>query len=358
MEDFAVIMAGGVGTRFWPLSRKSKPKQFLPIISEKTMIEETIERILPLIPYERIYTVANAEFSNEIYKLIPNLPERNLIIEPCAKNTAPSLILATAVIHLDSPDATIIALPADHFIQDKKRLIEVLSLCLKIAKSGEYLITIGIPPSHPATGYGYIHYSTKEHIQVDGEKFYRVREFKEKPTLIKAKEYLSIGEYLWNSGVFIWQAKTFFKKLKEYAPDLYKSYLKLAESLKSHKKEEIEKVFNQLPSTSIDYALMEKADGILVVKGDFGWSDIGSWSSLSEIWPKNKEGNITKGKVISIDSSGCIVYNPKTLTTLIGVNDLIIIQSNNALLICDKKLDQKIKDLVNKLKEENLKEYL
>jgi|Deesub1362B_J571_1020462.scaffolds.fasta_scaffold00163_40 mannose-1-phosphate guanylyltransferase len=358
MGDFAVIMAGGVGKRFWPLSRKRKPKQFLSITSDKTMLEETIERILPLIPYERIYTVANAEFSNEIYKLIPNLPEQNLIIEPSAKNTAPSLILATARIYIDDPEATIVALPADHFIENNEKFKQILDSCLKMARSGEYFITIGIQPSYPATGYGYIHFSPEKVFKINEEKFYWVEEFKEKPSLEQAKKYLSEKEYLWNSGIFIWKAKTFSKKLRDYTPELYNNYLNLLESLEKHDRKEISKIFDRLPSTSIDYALMEKTKGILVTKGDFGWSDVGSWSSLIKIWPKDKNGNIIKGNVISIDSQGCIIYNPNMLTSLIGVKNIIVIHAHNALLICDKKHDQKIKELVDKLEKENKKEYL
>jgi len=358
MGNFAIIMAGGVGKRFWPLSRKRKPKQFLPITSEKTMLEETIERILPLIPYERIYTIANAEFSNEIYKLVPNLPEKNLIIEPLAKNTAPSLLLATAQIYIEDPDATIAALPADHFIENKEEFNRVLNSCLKMAQLEEYLITIGIQPSYPATGYGYIHYSPNKTFKINGKEFYWVEEFKEKPTLEEAKKYLAEKEYFWNSGIFIWSARTFSKKLEQYTPELYNSYLELLEALKKHERKKISEIFEKLPSTSIDYALMEKAKGILVIKGDFGWSDVGAWSSVAEIWSKDENGNAVKGNVVSIDSKNCIVYNPNMLTALIGVKDIIVIYNNNALLICDKNYDQRIKELVEKLEKENKKDYL
>ncbi|MCP2619471.1 sugar phosphate nucleotidyltransferase, partial [Candidatus Aminicenantes bacterium AC-335-K20] len=328
------------------------------IVSEKTMLEETIERILPLIPYERIYTVANAEFSNEIYKLVPNLPEKNLIVEPSAKNTAPSLLLATARISSEDSDATIVALPSDHYIRDKNRFNKVLNACLKMAQTGEYIITIGIEPSYPATGYGYIHYSPKQTFEAEGMKFYWVEEFKEKPNLEEAIKYLAEREYFWNSGIFIWNVKSFSEKLKKYTPELHADYIALYEALEKNEKEKAIEIFQKFPSTSIDYALMEKAKGILVIKGDFGWSDVGSWSSLAEILPRDKEGNVIKGDVILMDSKNCIVYNPNIFTSLIGVKDIIVIYANNALLICNKKYDQKIKELVEKLEKENRKEYL
>ncbi|MFQ6082755.1 MAG: mannose-1-phosphate guanylyltransferase [Candidatus Aminicenantia bacterium] len=357
MANYAIIMAGGRGTRFWPLSRKGKPKQFLPIISEKTMLEETVERLLPLIPYERIYTIANQELTNEIYKLIPNLPEQNLIIEPKDKNTAPSLILSTSRILLDDPEATIIALPADHIIHNRHRLLQLLDSSLKAAQYEDYLITLGITPTYPATGYGYLHYSKEDTIKINQEEFYLVKEFKEKPDYHQAVEYLSTKNYFWNSGIFVWQGKVFSGKLEKYAPEMYGYFTKISDALKKHSKEEITQIFNELPSISIDYALMEKAKGVLVAEADFGWTDVGSWSALPQIWPQDKDKNVTKGELMVINSSECIVYNPNKLTALVGVNNLIIIQTPDVLLICNKKDDQKIKELVEKLKKEGKEEY-
>jgi len=358
MEIIALIIAGGVGTRFWPLSRKKKPKQFLPIISERTMIEETINRLLPLFSPEKIYTIANYEQTQTIKKLLANLPEKNLLTEPQGKNTAPSLMLATAWIYLQNPEAVVVALPADHLIKDESLFLKKLKAASSIAAQGEFLITFGIPPSHPATGYGYIHYSEKNPGHSQGESFYQALEFKEKPEYEQAKAFLAEGNYLWNSGMFLWQARNFAKKLEDYAPSMFPYWERMLDALRNKKQAEMDSIFKEIPSISIDYALMEKAKkGVLVCPGDFGWSDVGSWSSLCDIWPKDKKGNASKGESIILDSQNCLSYSPHKLTVLIGVEDIIVVDTNNALLICHKTQDQKVKDIIDLLAKKEKGKY-
>jgi mannose-1-phosphate guanylyltransferase len=358
MDFRVVIMAGGKGTRFWPVSRKNKPKQFLPIVSEKTMIEETIDRLLPQVPLNTIYTIANPEKTEIIKKLIPDLPDENLLIEPIGKNTAPSLVLATAQIYLQNPKAILAALPADHLIKDPSLFLRKLKAAANAATTGDYLITFGIPPSYPATGYGYIQFSAENPAHSLDEPFFTVQEFKEKPERKQAEEFLKEGNYFWNSGMFVWQADVFAQKLERFAPDMFSYWTKILDALKANDEAQIISLFKEIPSTSIDYALMEKAEGVLMARGDFGWSDVGAWSSLADIWTQDKDGNAIKGESLILDSQNCLVNNPSKLTALIGVEDIIVVDTEDALLISHKNQDQKVKDVVEILKKKKKSKYV
>jgi len=358
MEIRAVIMAGGIGTRFWPLSRTKIPKQFLPIVSEKTMIEETVLRLLPLLSPDKIYTVANLNQNQTIRKLLPKLPTENVFVEPRGKNTAPSLMLATAQIFLQNPDAVVAALPADHLIKNSSLFLRKLEAGASLAAEG-FLITFGIPPTHPATGYGYIHLSRESPRRIQEESFFTVKEFKEKPEYEQAKQFLEAGNYYWNSGMFLWEARVFAQKLEKYAPSMFSYWKKMLKALKNEKNRELKAIFEEIPALSIDYALMEKAkEGVLVCPGNFGWSDVGSWSSLRDIWPKDKNGNAIKGESLIFNSRNCLSYSPHKLTALIGVEDIIVVDTGNALLVCHKDQDQRVKDIVDSIKKKGKKEYL
>ena len=358
MDIRAIIMAGGAGTRFWPLSRKKKPKQFLPIVSDRTMIEETVDRLLPRVPPTNIYTVADFELTQVIKNLLQDLPEENLLIEPQGKNTAPSLMLAAARIYLQNPRAVLAALPADHLIKDASQFRGKLEAAAAAASKGEFLITFGIPPAYPATGYGYIQFSKENPLRFQDENFYAVQEFKEKPEYEKAKTFLEEGTYFWNSGMFLWQADVFAKKLEQHAPSIFPYWEKMLEALQNNDEGQIDAIFTEIPSISIDYALMENAEGVLMCEGDFGWSDVGAWSSLTDIWPQDEKGNALRGESILLDSQNCLVFNPKKITALIGVKDIIVVDTEDALLISHKSQDQKVKDIVEKIKEKGGVEYL
>ena len=358
MDIFIIIMAGGFGTRFWPLSRKKQPKQFLPIVSEKSMIEETVLRLLPQIPHSHIFTIANAEQSEIIKTLLKDLPENNIIVEPQAKNTAPSLMLASAKIYIQNPEGICVALPADHMIHDKKRFLQLLSAGAKMASQGEDIVTFGIPPTYPATGYGYIEFNRDSLLKAGKESFYQVKSFKEKPGAFQAKELLKKGNYYWNSGMFLWKAGVFANKIKNFAPDLYPYWNQMIKALRHQDFEAIKNVFERIPAISIDYALMEKTKGVLMGKGDFGWSDVGSWSSLADLWPRDDNGNAQRGECITLNAKNNLVYNPNKLSTLIGVDNLIIVNTKNALLICRKDLDQKVKEVVDKIKKKGKEDHL
>jgi mannose-1-phosphate guanylyltransferase len=358
MDIRAVIMAGGAGTRFWPLSRKKKPKQFLPIVSNKTMIEETVHRLLAKVPSNNIYTIASLEQTQVIRSLLPDLPEENLLVEPQGRNTAPSLMLATACLYLQNPKSVMAALPADHLIKDSPLFLKKLEAGATAAAKGENLITLGIPPAYPETGYGYIRFSAEKALYFLDEPFFPVQEFKEKPEYEQAKNFLEEGNYFWNSGMFLWQADIFVQKLEEHAPSMFIYWQKILDALKDKDETRIASIFEEIPSISIDYALMEKAEGVLMGKGNFGWSDVGAWSSLADIWPRDKDGNTLRGESIILDSQNCLLYNPHKLTALIGVKDIIVVDTEDALLITQKNMDQKVKDIVEKIKQKGKVEYL
>jgi len=358
MDLRVIILAGGAGTRFWPVSRKIRPKQFLPIVSEKTMIEETIELLSSQVPLKNIYTIANPEKTEMIKNLLPDLPDKNLLVEPIGRNTAPSLILATARIHLQNPKAVLAALPADHLIKDSALFLRKLEAAAAAASSGDHLITFGVPPTYPATGYGYIRFSADHSVHSLDEPFHAVQEFKEKPDLEQAKAFLKKGNYFWNSGMFLWQADVFARKLERFAPEMFSYWKQIQDALEANDEARIASLFEEIPSISIDYALMEKAEGVLMARGDFGWSDVGAWSSLADIWPQDETGNALRGDNIILDSQDCLVYNPDKLTALIGVKDIIVVNTEDALLIAHRNQDQKVKDIVGELEKKKKTEYL
>ncbi len=354
----AVIMAGGSGTRFWPLSRKSRPKQFLPIVSRKTMLEETVARLLPIIPWRDLYAVANLEQTKAIQDILPSWPAGNLIVEPQSRNTAPSLILATASIYLEDPQAVVAALPADHLIKDAVLFRKKLRAGAAAACNHESIVTLGIPPSFPATGYGYIHFDERHKKNVSGEAFFSVLEFKEKPTARLARSFLKRGNHFWNSGMFLWRADVFARKLHEYAPTFYTYWERILDALRDRDTKAVTTVFKRMPAISIDYALMEKAEGVLVCEGNFGWSDVGAWSALAEIWEQDERGNAAKGDYIALEAQNCLIYNPQRLTAVVGVKDLIIVNAEDGLLICPKSQDQRVREIIEHIKKTDRKNYL
>ena len=358
MKLKAVIMAGGSGTRFWPLSRMKRPKQFLPIVGAKTMLEETVDRLLPLIPYRDVLTISNAKQARLIKGLLPKLPAANILVEPRGKNTAASLILATARIYLHDPGTVVAVLCADHLIRKKEVFLKKLAAAAEAASKSDAIITFGIPPAYAATGYGYIHFSKRNASKIRGELFHAVPEFKEKPDIKLAEKYLAEGRYFWNSGMFIWRAEVFAHQLEKYAPIFFSFWLRIIKALQEKDKPEIIRVFDEIPPLSIDYALLEKTPSVLMNEGTFGWSDIGAWSSLAEVWPKDKDGNALRGHALLLDSQNCLIYSPRKLTALLGLKDVIIVDTPDALLVCRKDSDQGVKDVIELLKKKGHIRYL
>jgi len=317
-----------------------------------------VARLLPEVQETNILTIAGKDHTQVISQLLPDLPAGNLLQEPLGRNTAPSLMLATAEVYLKDPKAVIAALPADHLITNGELFRQKIRAAAAAAYQMEHILTFGIPPHFPATGYGYIKFSQEDPVRILNEDFYTVQEFKEKPDLTTAKEFVAAGNYFWNSGMFLWRADVFADKLQRFAPEMFLFWGQMLEALKNRSQSRMEEIFTAIPAISIDYALMEKAEGVAMCRGNFGWSDVGAWSALAEIWDKDKDHNAARGETIAFDASDCVVYNPERLTALIGVKNLVAVDTGDVLLICRKDLDQQVKNIVAALKKSGKEEFL
>jgi mannose-1-phosphate guanylyltransferase len=340
MSIKAIILAGGKGERFWPKSRESSPKQCLDIWGGKTLIEQTAERIIPTVSESGIIISTNPDMEPTMRNF---LPQAEYIIEPLPKNTAAGIGLCALKVAASDPETILIILPSDHLIKDAENYRQHISFCVEQAKEGKIAI-LGITPSRPATGYGYIKLGSKV-----SDKVFKVEKFVEKPDKKTAEEYVKSKEYLWNAGMFISKAGVMLDAIKRHMPKLYEGLEKIRQS--NFNDAEATGVFHSLESISIDYGVMEKEKGLVVVKGDFDWDDVGNWAALGRIFPKNESGNVVLGKFKGVEAKDCIVYGDK-LVAAIGVKNLIIVNTPDACLVCDKHQAEKVKDIVKQLEEE------
>ena len=322
------------------------------------MIQHTVERVKNLVDIENIYVVTNEMYKNLVSEHIPDIPEANIIIEPAAKNTAPCIGLAAVHIAKKDINSKMIILPSDHLIKFNEIFIDTLKIALDVVEKDDNLATIGITPNYPETGYGYINFKKGEKFK-NKANVYEVLSFVEKPNLEKAKEYLASGQYLWNSGMFVWKTSTILKNFKEYLPEIFDGLQKIGESVNTEKYENtLKEVFSNLPSESIDYGIMEKADNIYVIPGNFGWDDVGSWLSLERINKTNQDGNVIKGNVISIKTKNSIIQGNEKLIATIGLENIVVVDTKDAILICNKENTQEVKEVINNLKICNRTKYL
>lgn len=358
MKITAVIMAGGKGERFWPKSRSAYPKQFLSLTSDgETMIQKTIKRLLPLVDTEDIFIVTNESYVPLINEQLPDIPAENILAEPVARNTAPCIALAAAVINKKYDDAVMMVLPSDHLIKYEELYLDTMRHAVRVAKKDENLVTVGITPTYPETGYGYINFCSAESEDMVG--VYKVKKFVEKPCLEKAKEYLNSGRYLWNSGMFVWKVSSIMKNFERFLPAMYEGFLKMKESAGTDRFSAVlEQCFSEFESESIDFGIMEKADNIYTLSGSFGWDDVGSWLALEKINKTDEYGNYVAGDVITIDTGKSIICGNKKLIAAVGLEDVIVVDTDDATLICAKSHTQQVKKVIENLKICNRRELI
>lgn len=359
MNTYGVIMAGGGGTRFWPISRQTTPKQLLNLSGQDAMINETINRIKPLIDKNSTFIVTN-ETQGELLKKITadHCYHDHILLEPTARNTAACIGYAAFNILKKYGDGIMCVFPSDHYIENESEFLRILGQAIDAAKEFDKLITIGIKPTFPSTGYGYINFQRESQNQSNAE-VYKALEFVEKPNFDKAKVYIESGRYLWNSGMFVWKVSTILENFKRFLPKLYNGLEELSSFLGSEGEEQkLKEIYPTLQSISIDYGIMERSDDVLVIPGDFGWNDVGSWDTLGVIYPSDANGNIIRGEHVSIDTKNCIIYGNGRLITTVGIEDMIIVESGDALLVCPKEKAQDVKRVVDTLKEHGKEQYL
>ncbi len=339
----ALIMAGGKGERFWPMSTEEKPKQFLNLLGEESMIQCTVRRLEEIIPLERIFIVTAERYTALIHEHIPKLPKENIIIEPEVKNTAPCIAFSAFYIREYYENATIVVLPSDHLILEEEKFREIILTGEKFInnKEEDSILTIGIKPTRPDTGYGYI-YANKKILDIDNYEVLSVESFKEKPCLELAEKYIKDSSYLWNSGMFIWKAKTIINLTKKYLPNIYKYVNRM--NLDDYNS--ISENYSKLEAVSVDYGIMEKANNIYVIPGDFGWDDLGSWNSLSRYKDTDRNNNVIDGSIAILNSKNNIIQTMKK-TYVMGIENLIVIETDNEIMIVNKNDISQIKELKN-----------
>ncbi len=356
---YAVIMAGGTGTRFWPRSRKSKPKQFLNLFGDQTMIQQTVDRLDGFVDNERVMVVTNKDYVDIVEEQLPSIDSSLIIGEPVARNTAPCVAAAAAILNKRDPESVMVVLPADHRIGNQKEFKNTLNTAVETAKQENSLVTIGITPNRPETGYGYIRRERDRAIAGLSHPVYKVRTFTEKPELETAKEFLASGDYLWNSGIFIWKTGTIIEAFRQHLPEIYRQIEVLQKTDGSE--EDIRAFYEACPSISIDYGIMEKAGKVHVVPGDFDWNDVGSWKAVHELSGKDSEGNtVVHTKTLFQNSSGNYVSGEgKKLIAFAGVDNVALVETEDAILIVNLEQAQDVKKVVEELKKKDeLKKYL
>jgi len=347
----AVIMAGGVGERFWPLSRNATPKQLLNIAGRETMIEQTVARLNPMVDESRIWVVTTVAQAPAIRKLLPRVPASHILKEPIGRNTAPCIALAAYAIAREEPGAGMVVLPADHVISPKREFQKTIRAAARTAAQLGSLITIGVRPTFPSTGYGYIK-SGRKITETGGLDFYRVSRFVEKPDQKRARVFMKNSCYTWNSGMFIWSIPAIIGALEKHLPDLADALSPLLNLKIRDRQTFLERVYPRLQKVSIDYGIMEKHSDVLVTSASFNWDDVGSWEALEKYLNIDADNNHARGRMVGVDSADCISFSSGPLVGLVGVSNLIVVATGDAVLVCPREKAQDVKKLVQKLKKD------
>lgn len=355
-KNYIVIMAGGKGTRLWPMSRNNKPKQLQKLVSDSSMIQETYNRVIKLYSPKQIYISTNKEYALKIQKQLPKIPKSNYVIEPMMRNTAPAIGLSAIKILKHDPDATISTIHADHLIAKVNNFLSALKTSNEMVEKNPNLIgTVGIKPTFAHTGLGYIKSGNKL-TKIGQTQIFKMDKFVEKPDLTHAKKYVSTGKYSWNAGYFTFKGQTLLDNFKKYEPKIYLHLMKIMEALDTKKENQTLKLeFLKMPEIAIDY-LIEKLDTVFTFAADLGWDDIGSWKVIQEILSRNqKDNNVERGNHIGIDNQGSLIYAQEKLIATIGLKDIIVVDTGDAILVCDKSRSQDVKNIIEKL--QNNKKY-
>lgn len=362
IQSVSVILAGGSGTRFWPMSRAKLPKQVLNISGNDVMINETIQHCLSFIPRESHYIVTASSQADTIREvLMEGVPRENILEEPCQRNTAPCILYAALRLKKKlegegQADGVMCVFPSDHYITDSGGFSRIMERAVELADQSGKLITLGIKPTFPSTGYGYINFGDQE----GAEGFYSVQEFIEKPSYDRAVQYAADGKYLWNSGIFIWKISTILQNFQRYLPRIYDRMMPWYEAIGTEReKETLDRIYPTLQKISIDFGILERSDEVLVCPADIGWNDVGSWDALGAIFPPDEKGNILRAEnSVLLDTTDCIVYSEKQLVSAIGLNNMIVVSTGDALMVCPKSKAQDVKRIVDELSRREMTQYL
>ena len=356
---YAAIIAGGSGTRLWPRSRQDKPKQFQGLYSENTLLQETVRRLEPLVERENVYVIANASHESVVREQLDWLPPENYVGEPMGKDTAPAVGVIATLIHHKDPNAVILISPADHVILKEEHFRRLLAVAEQVASDDRNIVTIGIRPTSPETGYGYIQMS-ENHRLVDDIDVHEVTSFKEKPDLRTAEEYVASWHYVWNSGMFVWKVSTIMELYRDHAPDIYKLLIRYDGAIGTRDEAKVfQEIYDAFPRISVDYAILEHAKNIFVIPASMGWSDLGSWASLHDIMERDEEGNVVVGDHVGVDTHNCLVHSGgNRLISTIGLDNMIVVDTGDVVLVLPRGRSQDIKALLEELKEEKKTGYL
>ena len=361
MAFYALIMAGGTGTRLWPVSRRDRPKQSLKLIGKRTMFEHAVDRIAPVFQPDEIFVVAGSEHVSDLSDQAPELPASNFVIEPIGRGTAPAIGLGAIHLNQKDPDAVMAVLTADHFIANVERFQNLLGAAERVARDG-HLVTLGIEPASPSTGYGYIQQGEKLD-EIDSFDVFRVKRFTEKPDQETALRMVESGDYTWNSGMFIWRVDRIIQEFQRQMPDFYVKLAEVEGTLGTDGYEpSLQRIWPQVDKQAIDYGVMEGAEDVAVIPADIGWSDVGSWGSLADVLAKmgheDDSENVIVGQHVGIDTENSMVFAGERLVATIGLEDIVIVDAGDAVLVCPMEREQEVRDLVRRLEREKRKEYL
>jgi len=355
---YCVVMAGGSGTRFWPKSRENRSKQFLHMFGKGSLIQSTMKRFEKIVGVDHIYIVAKSKQESFIHQQIKKVPADNIIFEPVGKNTAACIGLAAVYISQKEPEAVMIVSPADHLVKKENQFRKVIQAAAQLAKENDALVTIGVKPTRPSTGYGY--------IQINGEKrtihqvdTFRIKTFAEKPNFETAQRFLESGDFYWNSGIFVFKSSVILKAIEEFLPDLFDTLTEIKQSMgQDDFSDVLDRAYHQIRSISIDYGVMEQAKNVFMVKGEFEWNDLGSWDQVYKLSPQDDKGNTALGNIILVDTKNSYISADSGVVAILGMEDVVVVRDGDAVLVCKRNRSEDVRNIVDRLKREKLKAYL